>query len=919
MKNLFSKLSASRFFSSIYDLGSMVHLDSGARSLKDLRTLSAMILHVGFVMIPMCFTGKLKFQSRYRQLLSFIAYLYNLRRRHGSKYVVMYLKSGLQALEKAVAGTPVKSLQEFKTGFNLPRTARSGVPAFIPDRDRRLILANHSESVTRWWFTLFALFRVISIPGELKLSTITAPLSVSKESVLGIAHQLQNVINTSMFNVGSLVNEPTFQFLESASSTFKVSWLGYTYDAALLKQAGLGPAVTAFCEFMGYETWLYRFNSINQALTNFNKLNSDVWENPVTGNSLIHSTESVRRQIENFNPKTTNLTDEELDSSEGIVGKLSIKEEPAGKRRVFAMVDAWTQSLLTPLHDMCTSFLKSLPNDGLFNQYGSVRRAQQKAAITGLSFGFDLSAATDRVPLILQIEVLNTLAKGLGDVWACLLDRPFLLTERTVIKTGRRTRLKIDSAHIVKYTVGQPMGARSSFPMLSVVHHLLVQLAAQRAYPLEKAVRFWLPTTEFITLPKGSKPTSSLWYTGYELNGDDLVIFDKLVADQYLLIMAAIGCEINLTKSIIAKNRTFEFLKVIGHNGWDISPLPWKALLSQPTLMGRVSLIDALLNRDIVRKGHKLTFIRNAVRKSLFSTGKEFGTAIIALATMQAEKGLLDILSIYLQILGVGPSKKNVLDAIETQKVSQALLTKTVESYNKGEPVAIPLIKEHQPDPWNPWRETQAKSNTDFVLLTLRQRLDHALGWNPIPHGMTPELTVPGAPAPQRVLLPIRDAKAIVNAIFAMPGLFIHPEKGPIGLGLKPKGFSPIGTPENPSPVGVIWTQEERDMWQFEYNSLFKLIIAKLVALKSKAESVRASATTLAQFNEGIKLLERYEELCAMSDRAILAHAGREPRVLQKDSPLAPLKAVARVADANSLFLKQRKRVGMPNVIVEYT
>jgi len=32
------------------------------------------------------------------------------------------------------------------------------------------------------------------------------------------------------------------------------------------------------------------------------------------------------------------------------IGQLSLKEEAAGKVRVFAMVDIWTQSVLKPLH-----------------------------------------------------------------------------------------------------------------------------------------------------------------------------------------------------------------------------------------------------------------------------------------------------------------------------------------------------------------------------------------------------------------------------------------------------------------------------------------------------------------------------------------------------------------------------------------
>jgi hypothetical protein len=53
------------------------------------------------------------------------------------------------------------------------------------------------------------------------------------------------------------------------------------------------------------------------------------------------------------------------------IGKLSMKKEAAGKVRVFAMVDVWTQSLLKPLHLALFEFLKSLPNDGTFDQNAS--------------------------------------------------------------------------------------------------------------------------------------------------------------------------------------------------------------------------------------------------------------------------------------------------------------------------------------------------------------------------------------------------------------------------------------------------------------------------------------------------------------------------------------------------------------------
>jgi hypothetical protein len=91
------------------------------------------------------------------------------------------------------------------------------------------------------------------------------------------------------------------------------------------------------------------------------------------------------------------------------LGQLSVKFEAAGKMRIFALVDSWTQSLLSPLHDMIFKFLKSLPNDGTFDQDASVKRCAQKSKIYKRSFCFDLSAATDRLPVTIQVAILSSI------------------------------------------------------------------------------------------------------------------------------------------------------------------------------------------------------------------------------------------------------------------------------------------------------------------------------------------------------------------------------------------------------------------------------------------------------------------------------------------------------------------------------
>jgi len=67
------------------------------------------------------------------------------------------------------------------------------------------------------------------------------------------------------------------------------------------------------------------------------------------------------------------------------IGQLALKEEAAGKIRVFAMVDVWTQSVLKPLHDWLFKLFHLLPNDSTHNQDVGFLRAREKAIIYGHS------------------------------------------------------------------------------------------------------------------------------------------------------------------------------------------------------------------------------------------------------------------------------------------------------------------------------------------------------------------------------------------------------------------------------------------------------------------------------------------------------------------------------------------------------
>jgi hypothetical protein len=173
----------------------------------------------------------------------------------------------------------------------------------------------------------------------------------------------------------------------------------------------------------------------------------------------------------------------------------------------------------------------------------------------------------------------------------------------------------VDDVKKFRYAVGQPMGALSSWAMLAMTHHLIVQYCYKVSFPL--------------------KPLK--WFDGYELLGDDIVIFDGVVAAKYLEVMELLGVPINLSKSVVATSAVVEFAKVTLVDGVDVSALSFKQFLSSSSsLIGRVSMLDFFL-----RKGIGLNIFRkytaDMIRATKFTRGL-LGPGYAAMLTILANK-----------------------------------------------------------------------------------------------------------------------------------------------------------------------------------------------------------------------------------------------------------------------------------------
>ncbi|QKI79961.1 RNA-dependent RNA polymerase [Erysiphe necator associated mitovirus 13] len=444
----------------------------------------------------------------------------NIWRINGPTFVVQYTKECTRILQAFISGHPV-----FIT--NLPIALSGGLPSIIPGFLRSL-LRDGDLSTRRAVLSVFAVYRIILIPGKLKLNTITDPFK-GLSSILP-KYEIRLALRELLGDNLHLKLQPIkLEFLGTAGPNHPISMFGIWKDLLAWKDDSLFPELRTYCSKVpGGKEFL---DLIDQEI------------------DFIDS-----------NKEYISL-DKKL-----ILGKLSEKKEAAGKVRIFAITDSITQSVFKPLSDGIFRVLKNLPMDGTFDQDKPVRYLvdlwKQDQLVGETFYSYDLSAATDRLPIPLQQQVLSLLVgEKVSRSWVEIL-------------TSREWFYK-DIPY--KYSVGQPMGALSSWAMLALTHHILVRISALRVGKLD--------------------------FSHYAILGDDVVIANKAVAESYHYIMTVIlGVEINLSKSLISED-SFEFAKRIVTMKGEVSPVGSKNLLiGLKSLKGIPSILQ-----DLVNKGYYLS------------------------------------------------------------------------------------------------------------------------------------------------------------------------------------------------------------------------------------------------------------------------------------------------------------------------
>lgn len=512
-------------------------------------------------------------------IITYLAFLHRLQKRNGLTYMVKFMKAAQVLLMQSLGGQRLYNLNPL--GPRLART-KAGLPRVIPAL-HRVSLRRGDRWTVRLWQSLFGLYRVIEIPGVLKLKTITAETTM-KDGVVGefskfVTQHLKVVIPRyfKRSKVGRafgpsgplsflkalkakpfLVSKSTSAIRKDKEAVSNYSPLssspsGVLASACLWFRSDLRPFLEDWCKMTGNIWVLNRIdmwgNSDKTGIYASDSFDTKDLSSPFLKQDILESgfdeKAKDRRSKQKF-PSSSGV-------SVGDLGRLAGLDEPAGKVRVVAMVDIFTQWVLHPLHEALFDFLRLIPTDGTFDQLKPIHRLLRRRP-QGPFYSFDLSAATDRLPLAIQKALLSPILTSWGaEVWGTLLvGRPYIILHKDAVSSLPSIgRGDLRSVH---YATGQPMGAYSSWAMLAFIHHAIVQWAALRA---------------------GVITCGGKWFSDYALLGDDIVIGNKLVAMEYEVLMDALGVEIGLHKSLISvRGLALEFAKRFFLNGGDASMAP---------------------------------------------------------------------------------------------------------------------------------------------------------------------------------------------------------------------------------------------------------------------------------------------------------------------------------------------------------
>ena len=522
-------------------------------------------------------------------VLIFVRKLYHSYRHHGINALNTRLKVMLFCVNSFIAGNPLKTTNDL--GFRIRLS--HGLPTLLPLPVRQSI-RNRTKTTIVIWASLLYTYRAFA--GKHKkpdLASIAQPFIVTDEykEELSKFEDFCLIFTKWVFRLAKIDLGWVWENLLPKEITFSASAgpnAGWTFLSA--------PLDTIYWLLMGFEqSSLYRYmRAVNADTSQFFFISTKIVEKLI-GPTLFMSPEDidqtsldkVRDALERgkdfdgnklpshfLPPRGDNRSIKEL-----YCGRLHALKEAAGKVRIIAIVDIWTQTLLRPLHDVFFKILKALPTDATFDQQAGVNSFAKEGHKE--IFSYDLKAATDTIPWVLyRVVMTGLLGEVITDAWLALLrERDWLTPSWDEVSYDKRRKKEVTKSrrisylgkHTVRYGTGQPMGAYSSWGALAVLHHGVVQYSA------------------FLV---GAFP-----FTGYRVLGDDIVIAGKAVAESYRLVCSRLGIVIGLPKSFTSSEGFFNFASQSFLGEQNLSPFSLADELATDSAKSRFNAVYSAMGR----------------------------------------------------------------------------------------------------------------------------------------------------------------------------------------------------------------------------------------------------------------------------------------------------------------------------------
>lgn len=123
--------------------------------------------------------------------------------------------------------------------------------------------------------------------------------------------------------------------------------------------------------------------------------------------------EIIHANSEIFRERDLKARPKDLGPNSKYLGRIAFIPDSGGKTRTVAIGNYWIQNALLPIHKICFRVLRKIAMDGTHDQLSQSSRVE-RATLIGPNWSFDLTKATDLMPLNIQVDVLKHLDFTIG-------------------------------------------------------------------------------------------------------------------------------------------------------------------------------------------------------------------------------------------------------------------------------------------------------------------------------------------------------------------------------------------------------------------------------------------------------------------------------------------------------------------------